>query len=145
MAWSPGAQSVYLQSFAGRSSGSINCIAGIQALLIPAVAADDTLLRVSTMVSLNGGITQVHLHGLNRRSGGGINLPAAQRLCYRSLAGPGTEPLPVFVIRIPTNLLFNGSYFGISDQLGRGARRLVERIKTSASRLCDRVKRLLLD
>ncbi len=47
----------FIASFAGRSSGSINCIAGIQALLIAAVAADDTLLRVSTRVSLNGGIT----------------------------------------------------------------------------------------
>jgi len=47
----------FFASFAGRSSGSINCMAGIQASLIAAVAADDTLFRVSTMVSLNGGIT----------------------------------------------------------------------------------------
>jgi len=47
----------FFASFAGRSSGSINCIAWIQALLIATVAADDTLLRVSTRVSLNGGIT----------------------------------------------------------------------------------------
>ena len=46
----------FFASFAGRSSGSINCMAGIQASLIAAVAADDTLFRVSTMVSLNGGI-----------------------------------------------------------------------------------------
>lgn len=47
----------FFASFAGRSSGSINCIAGIQTGLIAAVGADDTLFRVSTMVSLNGGIT----------------------------------------------------------------------------------------
>jgi len=40
-------------SFAGRSPGSINCMAGIQTGLIVAVAADDTLFRVS----LNGGVT----------------------------------------------------------------------------------------
>ena len=47
----------FFASFAGRSSGSINCMAGLPASLIAAVAADDTLFRVSTMVSLNGGIT----------------------------------------------------------------------------------------
>ncbi len=47
----------FFASFAGRYSGSINCIAGIQALLIAAVAADETLLWISTRVSLNGGIT----------------------------------------------------------------------------------------
>ncbi len=47
----------FFASFAGRSSGSINCMAGIQASLIAAVATDDTLFPVSTMVSLNGGIT----------------------------------------------------------------------------------------
>ena len=47
----------FFASFFGRSSGSINCMAGIQSSLIAAVAADDTLFRVSTMVSFNGGIT----------------------------------------------------------------------------------------
>ncbi len=47
----------FFASFAGRSSGSISCMAGIQASLIAAVVADDTLFRVSTIVSLNGGIT----------------------------------------------------------------------------------------
>ena len=56
MVWSPGAQSFYLHPLPGAPQGSINCIVGIQDLLIPAVAADDTLLRVSTN-SLNGDIT----------------------------------------------------------------------------------------
>lgn len=47
----------FFASFAGRSSGSVNCMAGIQASLIAAVSADETLFRVSTMVSLNGDIT----------------------------------------------------------------------------------------
>ncbi len=47
----------FFASFAGRSSGSTNCMAGIQTSLIAAVAADDTLLRVSMTVSPNGGIT----------------------------------------------------------------------------------------
>ncbi len=44
-------------SFARRSSGSIYCVAGIQTSLIAAIAADDTLFRVSMTVSPNGGIT----------------------------------------------------------------------------------------
>ena len=47
----------FFASFAGRSSASINCMAGIQTSLIAAVASDDTLFRVSTVVSLNGGVT----------------------------------------------------------------------------------------
>ncbi len=47
----------FFASFAGRSSGSIICMAGIQTSLIAAVAADDTLLRVSMTVPSNGGIT----------------------------------------------------------------------------------------
>ncbi len=47
----------FVASVAGHSPGSINCMAGIQASLIAAVSADETLFRVSTMVSLNGGIT----------------------------------------------------------------------------------------
>ncbi len=47
----------FFASFAGHSSASINCMAGIQTSLIAAVAADDTLFRVSTVVSLNGGVT----------------------------------------------------------------------------------------
>ena len=64
-----------------------------------------------------------------------INLAGARRLCYQSLVGREAGLLPGFVITILANLLSDSSYHGISDQRGRSARRLVERIKTSASRL----------
>ncbi len=52
-----GGASGFFASFAGRSSSSLNCMAGLQAGLVAAVAADDKLGGGSMMVSLNSGIT----------------------------------------------------------------------------------------
>ncbi len=77
----------------------------------------------------------MHLRRLYGRSGGCIDLAAARRLCYQSPAGREAGPLPGLVTPFPSNLLSYSSHIGISDQLGRGARWLVESIKTAASRL----------